>query len=69
MISEPDDAGTDDPGEITFDPSVYTEEELNMMTKDRLLGIAQTMGLDGVSSSMTKAQIIEAILANSGGKG
>ena len=41
----------------------YSEEELNALTKAQLLELAGTLGVTGVTSSNTKAQIIAAILA------
>lgn len=42
---------------------VYTAEELAVLTKAQLLELAGTLGVTGVSSSNTKAQIIAAIVA------
>ena len=44
------------------DDGAYSEEELNALTKAQLLQIAEVLGVEGVSSSKTKAQIIAAIL-------
>lgn len=41
----------------------YSEEELNALTKAQLLTLADTLNVEGVTSSKTKAQIIAAILA------
>ena len=38
------------------------------MTKDELLAIAAELGIEGLSSSNTKAEIIEAIQAAQGGE-
>ena len=40
----------------------YTAEELNALTKAQLLELAKELGVEGVSSSMLKADIISAIL-------
>lgn len=40
----------------------YTEEELNALTKAQLLTLANELGVEGVSSSNLKADIINAIL-------
>lgn len=45
---------------------MYSEEELTALTKAQLLELAETLGVTGVSSSNTKAQIIAAILAAQG---
>lgn len=45
------------------DDGVYSETELKALTKAQLLELAESLGVDGVSSSSTKAQIIAAILA------
>ena len=41
----------------------YSEEELTALTKAQLLTLAETLNVEGVTSSKTKAQIIAAILA------
>lgn len=41
----------------------YSEEELTALTKTQLLSLAETLNVEGVTSSKTKAQIIAAILA------
>ena len=41
----------------------YSEEELNALTKANLLALARELGVEGVSSSMLKADIISAILS------
>lgn len=51
-----DDADVNEDGE-------YSEEELSALTKAQLLTLVETLNVDGVSSSNTKAQIIAAILA------
>ena len=43
--------------------SEYSEQELQALTKGQLLELAETLGVTGVSSANTKAQIIAAILA------
>ena len=45
------------------DDGVYSEEELTALTKAQLLQLAETLSVEGVTSSKTKAQIIAAILA------
>lgn len=40
----------------------YSEEELNALTKANLLALARELGVEGVSSSNLKAEIISAIL-------
>ena len=40
----------------------YSEEELNALTKAQLLTLAKELDVEGVSSSMLKADIISAIL-------
>lgn len=51
-----EDADANDDGE-------YSEEELTALTKAQLLTLCETLGVEGVTSSNTKAQIIAAILA------
>lgn len=51
-----EDADADDDGE-------YSEEELAALTKAQLLTLCETLNVEGVTSSNTKAQIIAAILA------
>lgn len=41
----------------------YSEEELAALTKAQLLALCETLNVEGVTSSNTKAQIISAILA------
>ncbi len=41
---------------------LYSEEELNALTKAQLLTLANELGVEGVSSSMLKADIVTAIL-------
>ena len=45
------------------DDGAYSEEELTALTKAQLLELANTLGVEGVTSSNTKAQIVAAILA------
>ena len=40
----------------------YSEEELTALTKAQLLSLANELGVEGVSSSMLKADIVSAIL-------
>ena len=40
----------------------YSEEELNALTKAQLLTLASELGVEGVSSSMLKADLVSAIL-------
>lgn len=40
----------------------YSEEELNALTKAQLLALANELGVEGVTSSMLKADIVTAIL-------
>lgn len=51
-----EDADANDDGE-------YSEEELTALTKAQLLLLCETLNVEGVTSSNTKAQIIAAILA------
>lgn len=44
---------------------LYSEDELNALTKAQLLALANELGVEGVTTSQTKAVIIETILANS----
>ena len=41
----------------------YTEDELNAMTKAELLVVAEELGIEGLTSKTTKAEIITAILS------
>lgn len=41
---------------------IYSEEELNAMTKAELLVLADELGVEGVSMSNLKADIVSAIL-------
>ena len=40
----------------------YNESELNALTKAQLIALAGDLGVEGVSSSMLKADIVSAIL-------
>ena len=40
----------------------YSESELNAMTKTQLLALASELGVEGVSNSNLKADIVSAIL-------
>jgi len=44
--------------------TIYTESQLNEMTKAELEVLASDLGIEGVSTSQTKAVMIETILAN-----
>ena len=46
---------------------MYTEEALTAMTKDTLLALAEELGVEGVTSGNTKAEIIAAILSYQAG--
>ena len=41
----------------------YSEEELTALTKTQLLTLAETLNVESISASNTKAEIIAAILA------
>ena len=41
---------------------LYSEEELNALTKAQLLNLADELGVEGVSTANIKADIISAIL-------
>lgn len=53
---ELENADADDSGD-------YSEDELKALTKGQLLELAESLGVEGVTSANTKAQIIAAILA------
>lgn len=57
-VIAPDDGSDDNTSDTT-----YTESQLNAMTKAQLLEVAQSLGIEGLTDSNTKAEIIEAILA------
>lgn len=42
--------------------SEFSEDELNALTKSELVVLAHDMGVEGVSATMLKADIISAIL-------
>ena len=46
----------------TDEDGSYSEDELNALTKAQLLALASELGVEGVSSSMLKADIVSAIL-------
>ena len=41
---------------------LYSEDELNALTKAQLLALASELGVEGVSSKNIKAEIVTAIL-------
>ena len=41
---------------------IYSEAELNAMTKSQLLSLARELGVEGVSTANLKAEIVAAIL-------
>ena len=72
ITSLDDNSGSDDEEEtetVTLEEAdanedgEYSEEELTALTKAQLLSLCETLNVEGVSSSNTKAQIIAAILA------
>lgn len=52
---------------VSTDETVYTESQLNAMTKAELLSLCTERGITGVSDSNLKAEIIAAILENQEG--
>ena len=48
------------------EPTVYTQANLESMTKAQIVGLASELGYEGVSTSMTKAQMVEAFLTAQG---
>ena len=46
----------------TDNDGTLSEEELTALTKAKLLALASELGYEGITSSMTKAEIIAAIL-------
>lgn len=46
----------------TNEDGSYSEEELNALTKAQLLDLTNELGVEGVSSSNLKADIVSAIL-------
>lgn len=46
----------------TNEDGSYSEEELNALTKAELLTLANGLGVEGLTSSMLKADIVSAIL-------
>ena len=71
MIALDDSDGTDEDETETValadadanEDGEYSEEELRALTKAQLLELADTLSVEGVTSSNTKAEIIAAILA------
>ena len=45
----------------------YSEEELNALTKARIAELAAALGYEGITTSMTKTEMITAFLAAQGG--
>ena len=61
-IDEPVDEATEPiPDEPMTDETVWEEPDLSSMTKAQLLDYAADQGIEGVSGSMTKANIIAKI--------
>lgn len=52
-------ADTDNDGE-------YSEAELNALTKAQIAELASALGYEGITTSLTKAQMIAAFLAAQG---
>lgn len=48
---------------VSANETVYTESQLNAMTKAELLSLCSERGITGMSDSNLKADIIAAILA------
>lgn len=47
---------------------VYTQEKLSEMTKAQIADLAAELGYEGVTTNLTKAQMIEAFLSQQGGE-
>ena len=47
----------------TSDSVKYTQDELESMTKAQIADLAAELGYEGISTSQTKAQMIEAFLS------
>lgn len=45
----------------------YTQEELENMTKAQIADLAAELGYEGVTTNLTKTQMIEAFLSQQGG--
>lgn len=64
----PDDGEDDETETVTLaeadanEDGEYSEEELRALTKAQLLELAETLNVEGLTSSNTKAEIIAAIL-------
>ena len=48
------------------EPTVYTQADLEPMTKAQIAELASELGYEGVTTSLTKAQMIEAFLTAQG---
>jgi len=46
---------------------LYSAEELNALTKAQIADLASGLGYEGISTNLTKAQMIEAFLTAQGG--
>lgn len=44
----------------------YSDEELNALTKAQIAALAAGLGYEGITTSLTKAQMISAFLAAQG---
>lgn len=44
----------------------YSEEELNALTKAQIAALASELGYEGITTSMTKAEMIAAFLTAQG---
>lgn len=48
------------------EPTVYTQANLESMTKAQIAELASELGYEGVTTNLTKAQMIEAFLTAQG---